>query len=150
MSSVFDCQMCGQCCEGQGGIVVSPSDLERICLHLKLQAPEFIVQYALTQNGKIKVRCGEDGFCVFFKHGTGCIVHEAKPDICRAWPFFRGNMLDSESLFLAKEYCSGIRADCTHSEFVAEGLRYLQENSLQAKDAASEAHALLPLTKHNL
>ena len=28
-SAVFSCQMCGQCCRGQGGIVVSPKDLAR-------------------------------------------------------------------------------------------------------------------------
>lgn len=28
--TVFDCQMCGQCCEGEGGIVLSPKDLKRL------------------------------------------------------------------------------------------------------------------------
>ena len=40
--TVFDCQMCGQCCEGEGGIVLSPKDLKRLYegLNLEKQAPE--------------------------------------------------------------------------------------------------------------
>ncbi len=147
MVAVFDCKMCGQCCEGQGGIVVSPSDLERICSHLLLDAQEFLAQYGHMHNGKLKVRSGDDGFCIFFKQGEGCAVHVAKPNICRAWPFFRGNMLDDESFFLAKDYCAGIRADSTHMEFVEEGISYLQENALEANDATTEAHALLSVEK---
>ncbi len=145
MTSVFDCRMCGGCCEGKGGIVVSPTDLKRICLHLDVDADTFEQRYGCIQNGKLKVRTGDDGFCIFFVQGAGCAVHIAKPDICRAWPFFRGNMIDNESFFLAKDYCAGIRPDSTHAEFVAEGLLYLQENSLQAQNTKTEAHALFPL-----
>lgn len=27
--TVFECRMCGHCCEGSGGIVVSPADVGR-------------------------------------------------------------------------------------------------------------------------
>ncbi len=143
-NSVFECTMCGQCCEGQGGIVVSPTDLERLCAHFQLSAQAFEDQYGCVQNGKLKVRTGADNFCIFFKDGVGCAAHVARPDICRAWPFFRGNMVDNESFYLSKDYCPGLRADSTHAEFVAEGAQYLQDNGLRAKDAKTEAHALLP------
>ncbi len=144
-TSVFECTMCGQCCEGQGGIVVSPSDLVRICDHLQLDAEEFREKYGIVHNGKLKVRSGDDDFCIFFKAGVGCGVHVARPDICRAWPFFRGNMLDNESFFLAKDYCPGIGKESTHEEFVQEGLEYLQENTLNAQDATKEANALFSI-----
>ena len=35
--TVFDCQMCGQCCEGEGGIVLSPKDLKRLYEGLNLE-----------------------------------------------------------------------------------------------------------------
>ncbi len=145
MPEVFDCRMCGYCCEGQGGIVVSPTDLDRICQHLELDSTTFTERYGCVQNGKLKVRTGDDGFCIFFEKGRGCGVHVAKPDICRAWPFFRGNMIDSESFFLAKEYCAGICRESTHAEFVVAGKKYLQDNALQASNAKTEAHALFSL-----
>ncbi len=136
--------MCGHCCEGKGGIVVSPKDLERICAHLSLSAEEFIEKYGVMNNGKLKIGNGDDGYCVFFVFGKGCAVHEGKPDICRAWPYFRGNMIDSESLFLAKDFCPGIRPNASHAEFVLEGQKYLVKHNLLASDAKTEAHALLP------
>lgn len=141
---VFDCQMCGQCCEGEGGIVLGPRDLERLCRGLGLEAQVFLTTWAVFRNGKNQVRTGEDGRCVFFQEGKGCSVHEHKPDVCRAWPFFRGNMIDAESLYLAKDYCPGIRSDTTHAEFVAEGRAYLAEHGLTSTDPRCEGHALLP------
>ncbi len=146
-NTVFECTMCGQCCEGQGGIVVSPTDLARLCEHFQIDAEAFEVQYGCVQNGKLKVRTGEDNFCIFFKEGVGCAAHVARPDICRAWPFFRGNMVDNESFYLAKDYCPGIKPTSTHDAFVAEGALYLQEHGLQASNAKTEAHALLPFAK---
>ncbi len=145
MSSVFDCNMCGQCCEGKGGIVVSPFDLKRICEHLAISTLQFTKLYACMENNKLKVRTGEDNFCIFFKHQAGCTIHKARPNICRAWPFFRGNMLDSESFYLAKDYCPGISASSTHEEFVTQGRIYLKENNLHASDVTCEAHALIAL-----
>lgn len=140
---VFDCRMCGICCEGKGGIVVSPTDLPRICTFLNLQAPEFIAQYGEYHNAKLKIRTGADGFCVFFVQGKGCSVHPAKPDICRAWPFFKGNMVDADSFNMAKEFCAGIRAGADHAAFVAEGRAYLREQGLKAENPHTEANALM-------
>ena len=144
MKPVFECRMCGQCCEGEGGIILGARDLARIAAGLRLSQEAFLEQYGILRNGKNQIRTGQDGKCIFFREGQGCIVHEHKPDVCRAWPFFRGNMVDAESLFLAKEYCPGIRGDATHEEFVAEGTRYLEEHELTASDPAAEGNALLP------
>ncbi len=141
---VFKCRMCGQCCEGVGGIVVSPKDLERLSKYLHIQADACAERYCYEQYGKLKLRSNNEGFCVFFEQGKGCVVHEGKPAICRAWPFFRGNMVDPESLFMAKEYCPGIRQDVAHEEFVLEGKQYLTSRCLGASNAREEAHALIP------
>lgn len=141
---VFECTMCGQCCEGEGGIVLGPRDLERISQGLELSPEAFLDAYGVRRNGKWQVRTGDDGKCIFFRDSKGCSVHPLRPDVCRAWPFFRGNMLDPESLHLSKEYCPGIRSDATFKEFVAEGAAYLEENDLVASDPQTEGHALLP------
>ncbi len=141
---VFECTMCGQCCEGEGGIILGPRDLERISRGLELDPKTFLVRYGVKRNGKWQIRTGNDGKCIFFRAETGCSVHPVRPDVCRAWPFFRGNMVDAESLYLAKEYCPGIRSDATFEEFTAEGREYLQQNGLVASDPKTEGHALLP------
>ncbi len=142
-NTAFDCRMCGQCCEGKGGIVVSPSDLQRLCDFLRMSGDEVVATYGEHVNGKLKIRCGDDGYCIFFRQGRGCIVHEGKPSICKAWPFFRGNMEDPESLALAKEFCPGINPGISHEDFAREGMAYLEKERLLASDARTEANALI-------
>lgn len=143
MKEAFDCQMCGHCCEGEGGIIVSPTDLTRILDHLKMSAEEFTEKYGEVKDGKLRIRVGEDNFCIFFVQGKGCGVHVAKPNICRAWPYFRGNVIDSESWEMAKDFCPGIRRDVSHDEFAKQGRTYLCDNNLLASDKSCEARALI-------
>ena len=142
-SMVFECRMCGECCQGKGGIVVGPRDLPRLCAHLHMESKNFVAAYGYQQDGKIKIRTGPDNYCIFFLPGAGCSVHEAKPDICRAWPYFRGNMMDEASLIMAKESCPGINPMLSHDAFVRAGLQYLEEHQLKASDPAHEANALI-------
>ncbi len=139
----FDCKMCGHCCLGEGGIVVSPKDLVRIADHLNLTGDEFAERHGVRKGDKLFIRVGEDGYCTFFVTGKGCGVHIAKPDICRAWPYFRGNVVDPDSLELAKDFCPGIRSDVSHAEFAKQGRAYLKENGLLASDPTCEARALI-------
>ena len=139
----FDCRMCGECCQGKGGIVLGPRDLPRLCSHLHMEVEGFIAAYAYRQGEKIKIRTGSDNSCIFFLPGTGCSIHVAKPDICRAWPFFRGNMLDGESLDMAKKFCPGINPAIDHDAFVRAGLKHLAEHHLRASDSEHEANALI-------
>ncbi|WP_165067151.1 YkgJ family cysteine cluster protein [Desulfovibrio sp. ZJ200] len=141
--TVFACRMCGRCCEGRGGIVVGPADLARLCAFLNLAADEVIARYGERSNGKLKIRSGEDDRCIFFRQGQGCGVHEAKPAICRAWPFFRGNLEDPASLALAKKFCPGIAPEVEHAVFSRLGRGYLRAHGLIANDPSCEANALI-------
>lgn len=146
---VFDCRKCGTCCMGEGGIVLGPKDLTRLAVHFSMEPEIFLAQYTTLHNGKHKIRTGPDGNCLFFRTGKGCAVHDYKPDICRAWPFFRGNMVDDASLAMAREFCPGIRKDAAHAAFVAEGQAYLEKHGLVAEDPQREATALLPAPSQN-
>lgn len=138
----FACAMCGHCCEGRGGIVVSSKDLDRLCDHLGVGPDDFEKMWGERRGGKLHVRAGADEACIFFIPGQGCGVHVAKPDICRAWPFFRGNLLDSGSFALAAEFCPGISRDCGHAAFVRQGLESLEREGLLGRDKPDEARAL--------
>lgn len=140
--AAFDCRLCGHCCKGKGGIVVSDKDRERLCAHLACSPEEFESRYGQRRNGKLFIRSHETGYCLFFRASAGCGVHEAKPDICRAWPYFRGNLVDSESLELAKDFCPGIPPGQTHADFVDEGVAYLERERLVGGKRKDEACAL--------
>ncbi len=127
---VFRCKMCGQCCFGLGGIPVDSKELSKIAKFLQLEEKELIEKF--LKKGKryfyIKER---DGACIFFdKKEKKCKIHPVKPDICKAWPFLRGNMIDEISFNMAKTYCPGINPEITFEEFVEEGKKYLTKEGL--------------------
>lgn len=139
----FECKMCGHCCEGRGGIVLSAHDLSRIAGHMGLPEAEFCARYAEERGGKLVIRSGADNFCVFFSEGKGCTVHAGRPDICRAWPFFKGNLVDEISLEMASVDCPGINLQVGFEGFRQAGLKYLEENGLVADSGdKSAANAL--------
>jgi len=140
--TVFDCRMCGHCCQGRGGIVASASERERLAAYLDLSEAELRRRFMEPQGRKLVLRCGDDGFCVFFDQDLACTVHPAKPDVCRAWPFFRGNLTDVVSWKLAQDYCPGINPDCGHAEFARQGRAYLHDNALTKNGRPDEAAAL--------
>lgn len=144
---VFTCRMCGRCCEGRGGIVLSSKDLARIAGHLALSPVDFCDRYAEPRGGKLTIRSGDDGCCVFFKAGEGCTVHTGRPDVCRAWPFFRGNLVDEISLRMAAADCPGINTEAGFAEFCRQGLEYLAWHGLVADEDDPRAANTLKLKK---
>jgi hypothetical protein len=125
---VFTCQRCGHCCLGEGGIVLARHDQERLAEHLGLDRENFLQRCAERRAGKLYLKTGEHGYCLFYSEG--CSVHPARPDVCRAWPFFRGNLLDELSFAMAREDCPGISQDAAHADFVREGLAVLRDEGL--------------------
>lgn len=136
---VFECKMCGHCCEGEGGIVLSADDLARIADYMQMSPKKFSELYAEPRGGKLVIRTGADGFCIFFVEGKGCSVHPGRPNICRAWPFFKGNLTDAVSLEMASLDCPGINMQAGFEEFSRQGLEYLRENDLIADENATDA-----------
>jgi len=148
-ASLFQCRRCGHCCHGQGGIVVSPRDLKRLCRHLGMDAATFLAKHTEKRGGKPMLLTGPDGWCEFFRHDQGCIIHPARPDICRAWPYFRGNLVDEISFLMAREDCPGIAAHATHAAFAREGYAYLRQHDLLGRDPATDGRALI-VSEHEL
>lgn len=127
----FTCRMCGRCCDGEGGIVVSLTERERLGAFCNISRGEFEERYTLkTDSGTFYLATKDDGSCVFFNPGSGCSVHSVKPDICLAWPFFLGNLKDDLSWRMAQDYCPGINPDISHEEFVRQGMEHLRAHNL--------------------
>lgn len=128
--AAFDCKRCGHCCQGEGGIVLTAGDRTRLAGHLDLDVQTMLTQFAETAGEKLRLRVGPDGYCVFFRQGLGCGVHQGRPDICRAWPYFRGNLVDETSWLMIQTDCPGVENAAGHEAFVLEGLDYLRVNGL--------------------
>lgn len=122
--------------------MASAAEQERLAAYLGLELDVFQTRYTQAQGAKRVLRTGDDGFCIFFHSEKACTVHPAKPDVCRAWPFFRGNLEDPVSWELAQDYCPGICAASGHAEFARQGVAYLVEHNLVKSGQSDEATAL--------
>ena len=136
----FECRRCGHCCRGTGGIVLTIKDRARLAAHLGMTINAFTAAYGDRKGGKLHLGVREDSLCVFFE--DGCAVHPARPDICRAWPYFRGNLADAVSWEMSFEYCTGINPDVSHEEFVRQGLASLLAQGIDVTDDPEAPNAL--------
>jgi len=139
----FDCKRCGHCCHGEGGIVLTERDRERLAAHLGIGVEEMLEKFAERTGEKLRLRAGPDGFCVFFREGQGCGVHPGRPDICRAWPYFRGNLVDEASWEMIQSDCPGVENGAGHEAFIQEGVDYLYKNDLVHEPGSETPHALV-------
>jgi len=142
LENAFDCIMCGQCCQGEGGIVATPEEQKSMAGFLGLDLIAFQKSFIRCSGEKFFVQTNNDGQCLFFIPGRGCTVHPVKPRTCRAWPFFRGNLMDQSSFEMAREYCPGINRQVSFAEFTRQGLSYLEQEDLSRDRNPSPANAL--------
>lgn len=95
----FKCRCCAACCRNvDGQIMVEPSDAYRLGRYLAKQKGDVSTiedvyeKYAhssmLTEGYPIFLlnTCGDDHSCVFLKDGR-CSVYDARPRVCRLYPF---------------------------------------------------------------
>lgn len=112
--------MCGECCYGEGGINIDEKEIRRISDFLGISEKALLDQYCYHRNGKVSVKAGPDGFCIFFDKKTSCRIHPVKPGICSLWPFFPALIKYKSAWKLAREACLGINPECSHEEFVEQ------------------------------
>jgi len=144
IAQAFDCKQCGLCCLGKGGIALTPHDIDRLALALHITKETFLERYTEMRQEKPSIITNAKNACIFFTEEEQCLVHEDKPDVCRAWPFFAGNMCDTTSLAMAKEFCPGIDPAITHEAFIEAGNRTLHAKHITRSTNATHPNALKP------
>jgi Fe-S-cluster containining protein len=117
----FSCRMCGECCYGEGGITVDRHERLRIASYLGMTHEAFVRDCCVEKNDSFSIRCGEDGYCLFFQKGKGCKVQQVKPRRCLDWPFYEALLKDRQAWSEAMDACPGINRACSHEEFVRQG-----------------------------
>ena len=116
----FECLTCGECCYGEGGIVVGEEEVKRISDFLEITPDMFVSQSCEERHGRLYIRTGQDGFCLYYDMEKSCQIHPVKPGRCSQWPFFSAIVNDRENWEMAKEACPGINPDCPFEEFVKQ------------------------------
>lgn len=113
---VFSCRQCGECCQGERGILVTTTELGAMAAHLGLSPSDFASRY-LVETALGPQLATRLGTCVMAQD-TLCRVHPVKPRICREWPFLSALLTHADEFEAAKEACPGIQADAGHEEFI--------------------------------
>jgi Fe-S-cluster containining protein len=120
--SRFECQVCGTCCRGEGGIFLTAAEIDRIAGYLRVSREIFLGTYCLTKNDRTYIHIREaDGYCHFAVEGK-CTIHPVKPRPCREWPFFKPMLADQANWETARLSCPAL-APFKNLEDYLKGIR---------------------------
>jgi uncharacterized protein len=118
MSQVaFDCQRCSQCCHGEGGISLQPEEVPQAAALLDLTPEQFIERFCQLRQGSYLIKTNQAGDCALLGP-EGCLIHQAKPRICRRWPFFPALLRDAGAFEEAKLSCPGLNPSASFQDFL--------------------------------
>ena len=100
----FQCQPgCTKCCEGEGQVRPTESDIENMSRYLGMTVPDFRDRYVTGQF----VRATDEGRCPFLLT-DGCSIHAAKPTQCRLFPFWPETVETRQAWHRTVQLCPGI------------------------------------------
>src|SRR5690349_21288187 len=104
----FECQPgCTECCRQKGFVYLSEADLTRAAAFLRMQAADFEKRYVYRTSRRMRLRVPRDANCPFLLD-QGCSIHPAKPDQCRAFPFWPELIESRREWLKTARYCPGI------------------------------------------
>src|SRR5438067_7358312 len=104
----FECQPgCTKCCEQQGFVYLTESDIPRLAAFLGMAVDAFEHRYVYRTRNLRRLRVPRHAQCEFLKDG-GCSVHEAKPLQCAAFPYWPELVGNKKNWTKTGEWCTGI------------------------------------------
>jgi Fe-S-cluster containining protein len=110
----FECMQCGACCAGPstGYIWVTREEIKLIADFLKMPERQLRQKYlkrAGLRTTIIEERSTRD--CIFLKKEAGkkvCMIYPVRPNQCRTWPFWPGNLKSPGTWNETAQKCPGI------------------------------------------
>ena len=120
MMKAFQCQMCGTCCHGKGGIRLKKEEIKDISRFLGMTEGSFITECCVERRGRFSIKTGPDRFCMFYDKEKHCLIHSVKPHACSSWPFYPAIVRDADNWEMVKEACPGINPECSFEDFVRQ------------------------------
>ncbi|MFH0724941.1 MAG: YkgJ family cysteine cluster protein [Pseudomonadota bacterium] len=124
-SAIFECQQCGECCNGYGGTYVTETDIAAIADYIGVPREGFVSTYCRISGNKLVLAQGENGYCIFWKKLCG--IHPVKPRMCREWPYIKSVLKAPENWRMMASCCPGMRTDIVDETIVA-GVSNEREN----------------------
>lgn len=98
----FHCTQCGKCCIYREDIILSPRDIYKMSMELKMHPVAFFNEYCRSHIGDVSripiVRLnsvGSDARCPLLKNNK-CSVHKVKPAVCALFPLGRYIAMDAK------------------------------------------------------
>lgn len=130
----FRCEgaACGACCtggDGPGNVWVSPGEMARLARYLGLDFDTFTRRYVRRVEGRFSLVERPNHDCVFWRDGDGCTVYEARPDQCRAYPFWSRILASRRRWEAEARRCPGIGAGGPGAHHDEAGIRRLRRLS---------------------
>lgn len=98
---------CTKCCEQEGWVYITESDLVNAARFLRLTPDEFERRYVYRTAHRIRLRKPKGSQCHFLT-AQGCSIHPAKPTQCRLFPFWPELTGDRKQWQETGKYCPGI------------------------------------------
>ena len=106
---IFNCQRCGNCCQGYGGTFVNDHEINSISKFLNLISTRFIAEFCQHSGERLVLVQGSNGYCIFWN--KLCTIHPVKPKMCKQWPFIDSILVDVTNWEIMASCCPGIRTD---------------------------------------
>ncbi|MHA2192410.1 MAG: YkgJ family cysteine cluster protein [Candidatus Thorarchaeota archaeon] len=159
----FECTKCGACCREEGLLVtVTGHDIARLSIFLGLSASEMLraldfyvlpetddapigmrdIPAVHTEHGAayVAIRKLETNDCIFLSDDL-CMIHKARPGVCKSFPFIfhEKNGSTSWGLSAMREICPGLDTgpEITAGDLEDTSMPVLRELSIY-RDFASE------------
>jgi Fe-S-cluster containining protein len=136
----FRCAKCAKCCRGAFGdntVTVFPGEIRAIMSATGLEWLDVVVpeedgdedEYGNRQAFEWALRKKPDGDCIFLEDGR-CTVYEARPFICRTYPFYLedGRIGAGECDGRGCEKIDGQEAQAMAEQLIARSVRELDES----------------------
>lgn len=117
IDDVFDCRQCGDCCFGHGGVRFTEAEAAEAAFYLHLSLDELKRLYLDAGPPPWNIRTDFEGYCLFRQADGRCLIHAAKPEVCRRWPFLDGPLNDESAFNDAREACPGLSKEVSWEDF---------------------------------
>ena len=119
----FTCLGCGRCCRGEaGGIFLLPEEEQKVAAWLGLSVSDLRSRYETRRWRFPSLRERAGGECVMHGEDGRCRIYNARPLMCRTWPFWPELLESPESWAAAARHCPGMNEGktWTAAEIAAE------------------------------
>jgi Fe-S-cluster containining protein len=86
---------------------VSTVEIQKLAEFLGETTEEFSARYVRRVGDRFSLIEKPGGDCIFWDKEAGCTVYSARPDQCRAWPFWPENVAKPRDWDRVREVCPG-------------------------------------------